>query len=257
MRSWLTEPDEATPKPIARASSPLLRSLGRRLYWGARGLYARRAGTALFERHWSRRGAAEIRTDFSNLHHHHRQWLLERFDPLHPFTSALEVGCGYGANVQLLASRFCDAEVVGIDINPTSVLEGNALLAELGIQHARLLEGKADDLSQFADQQFDVVLTDATLLYIGPDKIEAVIREMRRVSRRALLFVELHRPESRRDRKGLGVFTPDGWVRDYRRLLERFFPDNSITLTKIPQDVWPEGRWGELGHLISVTLGTE
>ena len=169
----------------------------------------------------------------------------------------MEVGCGYGANVQLLASRFSDAEVVGIDINPTSVLEGNALLAELGIQNARLLEGKADNLSRFADQQFDVVLTDATLLYIAPDKIEAVIREMRRVSRRALLFVELHCPESRRDRQGLGVFTPDGWVRDYRRLLKKFFPDNSITLTKSPQDVWPEGRWGELGHLISVTLDTE
>ena len=234
--------------------TPLLRRLGRRLYWEARGLNARRVGTALFERHWSRRGAAEVRADFSNLHHPHRQWLLERLDPLYPFTSALEVGCGYGANVQLLATRFPGAEVVGIDINPISVLEGNALLAELGIQHARLLEGKADDLSRFADHQFDVVLTDAALLYTGPDKIETVIQEMRRVSRHALLFVELHRSESQRDTQGLGTFTPDGWVRDYRRLLNRFFPDDSVTLTKIPQDVWPEGRWVSLGYLITVVL---
>ena len=231
-----------------------MRSLARWLYWAAKALYAHRIGTALFERHWSRRGAAEVRADFSNLHHPHRQWLLERFDPLYPFTSALEVSCGYGANVQLLATRFPGTEVVGIDINPISVREGNAQLDGLGTEHAYLIVGKADDLSQFQDRRFDVVLSDASLLYIGPDKIETVIVEMRRVSRQALLFIELHRQEPRRDSKGLGVFTPDGWVRDYRQLLKRFFRDDSITLTKIPQDVRPEGRWGELGHLISVTL---
>jgi len=133
-------------------------------------------------------------------------------------------------------------------------VRGNARLAELGIEHARLIIGKADDLSQFADRSFDVVFTDAVLCLIGPDKIGKVISEMKRISQRALVFVELHSSGVRRDPTGLGVFTRDGWVRDYRKLLSRFFSDDSITFKKIPADVWPEGRWKDYGSLITVML---
>jgi ubiquinone/menaquinone biosynthesis C-methylase UbiE len=193
-----------------------------------------------------------VRKGFSNVNHPHRELLIKQFEVLYPFTSVLEVGCGYGPNVQLLAAKFPDIEVWGIDINPTSVREGNRRLAEMRIEHARLIVAKADDLSQFADRSFDIVFTDAMLQYIGPEKIRRVIGEMKRISRRALLVVELHQDDEGGDPMGLGFFTPDGWVRDCRKLLKSFSSDDSITLTKIPTDVWPERPWVNLGWIITV-----
>ena len=171
---------------------------------------------------------------------------MKQFDGLYPFTSVLEIGCGYGPNLEHLARRFPDVQVLGIDINPNSVREGNVRLAELGFNRVRLAMGRADALP-FTDRSIDIVFTDATLLYIGPDKIMKVIAEMTRVSRRALLFIELHDMES----GSRHVYTEDGWVRDYRKLLNHFFSDDSLTLTKIPAGVWSEGRWARLGYLIT------
>ena len=221
-------------------------------YWTFMEVLVRLLGASYWEQKWRRRGAEDVKKGFSNITHPHRPWLMEQFDALYPFSSVLEIGCGYGPNVSLLAMRFPDIEVLGFDINAISVREGNAWLAERGIKRAHLIPGKADELSGFADGTIDVVFTDATLLYIGPDKINQVIAEMKRISRKALLFVELHRSDSRRDPGGLGLFTPDGWIRDYRKLLNHFFPDDSIALSKIPADIWPEGRWPDHGCLVTV-----
>ena len=229
----------------------LLRRIRSGAYWGFMGVIHRLAGTRLYERKWAYR-IKSVDVIVSDIEHPHRQWLMEQLDVLWPFSSVLEIGCGYGPNVQLLATRFPTIEVMGLDINPIAVHEGNAGLAQLGIEHARLILGKADDLSQFTDRSIDVVFTDATLLYIGPDKIRQVIAEMRRVSRKALLFVEFHYSGHARDRKALGVHTRDGWVRDYRKILNHFFSDDTITFMKIPTDVWPTGRWPVYGYLINV-----
>jgi SAM-dependent methyltransferase len=99
-------------------------------------------GSWLFERKWARRGLEEIRKGFSNLDHPHRHWLVQQFDALSPFSSVLEISCGYGPNLVHLARRFLTAQCMGIDINPLSVQEGNALLAQLDIDRVRLRVGK-------------------------------------------------------------------------------------------------------------------
>ena len=222
-----------------------------RLYWGFMGLLHRLAGTRLYERQWASRNKPLDRV-LADVEHPHRQWLMEQFDKLYPFSSVLEIGCGYGPNIQLLATRFPSSEIVGLDINPTAIREGNARLTQLGLKHASFLLGKADDLLQFADRSIDVVFTDAVLLYIGPDKVKRVVSEMKRVSRKALLFVEFHDATLQPDTADLGIHTPDGWVRNYRELLSEFFSDDFITLTKIPYDIWVTGRWPSYGHLITV-----
>lgn len=251
MKSWLDALAERKRRAVTWAWA-LLRRPGRHLYWTFVGEAHRICGTRLWERRWFRRGVGEVRKGFSNLNHPHREWLMKQFDALYPFTSVLEIGCGYGPNLELLAMRFPEVEILGIDINPISVREGNIRLAKLGIKNTQLMVGRADALSGFTDSSIDIVFSDATLLYIGPDKIMRVIAEMSRISRRALLFIELHHVDSRRDSGGLGVYTPDGWVRDYRKLLKQFFDEDSITLTKVPADVWPTGQWPAWGYLITV-----
>lgn len=155
----------------------------------------RLVGTGLRERKWVSRGLEDVCKGFSNLNHPHRWWLVEQFDTWYPFTSVLEIGCGYGPNLQLLARRFPGIQMVGIDINPLSVREVNTLPAKLNIGRVQLKVGKADDISHFPDASVDIVFTDALLLYIGSDKIRRVIGEMKQISRRALLFVELHQDD--------------------------------------------------------------
>ena len=53
--------------------------------------------------------------------HSHRTFLVEKISAYRPVSSILEIGCNCGPNLYLLAQRFPDAEIVGIDINPRAV----------------------------------------------------------------------------------------------------------------------------------------
>ena len=106
----------------------------------------------------------------------------------------------------LIAKKFPNAEVRGIDINPMAIQKGDEWLAQEGISNVKLSVGKADELGQFQDGSFDIVFTDAVLVVIGPDKIKEVIKEIIRIARRALIMVEWHCFEPQlRDPYGLGV----------------------------------------------------
>jgi SAM-dependent methyltransferase len=92
----------------------------------------------------------------------------------------LDVGCGTGANLELLA-RFGDAE--GVDVSPDAL----AFCRERGLQNVRL--GEAEHLP-FADASFDLVTGLDVVEHLDDDV--AGLQEMRRILRpggRALLFV--------------------------------------------------------------------
>ena len=136
-----------------------------------------------------------------------------------------------------------------------AVQKGNDWLAQEGISNVKLLEGKADELDQFQDKSFDVVFTDAVLIYIGPDKINEVIREMIRITQKALILVEWHSFEpERKDLYGLGVYHSGCWKRDYLALLKEFVPEERIHVTKITEDIWPDKNWSEVGAVIEIVM---
>lgn len=229
----------------------MFRQVTSRVYWRLIEAVHRLVGTRLYEKKWK----AYIRSKdimMAGIKHPHRLWLFEQINSFYPFSSILEIGCSYGPNVEILAKRFTNVDVVGLDISQNSVNSGNGRLSQHGLDNAYLVHGKADDLSRFDDKSIDIVFTDATLLYIGPDKIKTVVAEISRINRRALLFCELHRPYLSKNSDDLDNYTRDGWVRDYKKLLSQFSPDDSITLKKIPTDIWPEGRWPRYGYLITV-----
>lgn len=230
---------------------PLYRFI-RNLYWKLLGLKARILGTRIEERRWAKRNLNQIQKGFSNLNHPHRQFLVKKISTFRPFSSILEIGCGYGPNLYWLAKQFPDIELVGIDINPLSIREGNKFLMREAISNVKLIWGKVDELDQFQDKSFDIVFTDALLIYIGPDKIKKVIREMVRISRRALILVELHH-EQRESSENLGIYYYGYWLRNYVDLLKEFVPKDKIRLTKIPKELWG-GNWEKLGYIIEVTI---
>jgi ubiquinone/menaquinone biosynthesis C-methylase UbiE len=68
-----------------------------------------------------------------------------------PVSRALDVGTGTGQGARLLAKRFPDAEVTGVDVAPAMLDEARRLAPEL-----TFLEGDAARLP-FDDESFDVV----------------------------------------------------------------------------------------------------
>ena len=139
--------------------------------------------------------------------------MVETISNLNP-NSILEIGCNCGPNLYLLAKKFLNAEIIGIDINSMAVQKGNEWLAQEGFSNVKLLESKADELGQFQDKSFDVVFTDAVLIYIGPDKIKEIIENMIRITRKALILMEWHSFEpDHKDPFGLGVYHFGCWKR--------------------------------------------
>jgi len=196
-----------------------------------------------------------IKGYWDSRNHRHRSFLLERIFRFSPISSILEIGCNCGPNLSLIAKKFPSTEVRGIDVNPMAIQKGNELLAQEGISNVKLSVGKASELAQFQDKSFDIVFTDAVLIYIGPDKIKEVVREMLRLTRRALILVERHCFEPQNGNpNGLGVYRYGCWERDYLTLLKQFVPEKHISITKITEDLWPEERWQKSGAIIEVIV---
>ena len=194
-------------------------------------------------RHVYKRGWAE--SYIQSFSHPHRQLLAKKISSDEPFTDVLEIGCASGPNLYLLAKKFPHAHFVGVDINPEAVKQGNIFFKRQGVRNVSLLVGKADDLGKFSDRSFDIVFTDAVLMYIGPDKIRKVAAEIERVVRKAILLVE-HHSEQESD---LGSYKEKWWLRDYAKLFQPF--SNQINVTRITSETWG-GNWAKFGYIIEI-----
>jgi ubiquinone/menaquinone biosynthesis C-methylase UbiE len=187
------------------------------------------------------------------INHPHRQILVGRISSYAPFGRILEIGCNTGPNLYLLAVKFPQAKFYGIDINPEAVRKGNEWFEKLSVKNIVLSLGRADQMDGFSSKSMDVVFTDSTLMFIGPDKIYRVIGGMIRVARKALVFNEHHlEPKVGNERE---CFYDYGhWIYDYHTLLEKYVPSKDIRITKLPEGAWDDERWKKFGAVIEVKL---
>lgn len=193
---------------------------------------------------------SEVKKGLDSLNHPHRPWLVEKISSFQP-KNILEIGCGYGPNLYWLAKRNPNAKIRGLDINPKIIEEAdNFLIAKnLSIIDIKLSVGKAEELNYFEDKSFDIVFTDAVLMYVDSDKIRKVIQEMIRISNKGLILVEWHKEGPDTYDSHIG-----NWTRDYLKLLKQFIPEKQIKITKISKELWPNKNWIKLGYLIEVKL---
>ena len=175
--------------------------------------------------------------DDLNINHPHRETLLGLLDGL-DFKSILEVGCGCGSNLSLIKKEYPDVRLAGIDINRSSIIK-----AKENLKDVQLIVGDVNDLP-FKDKSFDVVLSDAVLMYISPEEIKKVKFEMLRVARKALILVEFHSEGL----SSLGDTMFGHWARNYKEL----FKDYDVQLTKVRN--WTERNWQTVGYFITIKL---
>ena len=117
---------------------------------------------------------------------------------------------------------------------------------EIG-QNNKLLCHLPDDLKYFKNKSFDVIFTDAVLIYIGKDKIRKIISEMQRIAKKAIILVEFHYEQE----NILGFYEKGFWVRNYRKLFQLL--NLKTRIVKIPPNAWG-GNWEERGFIIEVKL---
>jgi ubiquinone/menaquinone biosynthesis C-methylase UbiE len=168
-----------------------------------------------------------------------------------------------------IAKKFPEAEVRGIDINPMAVQKGNEWFRQEGISNVKLEVGRAQELAQFADKSFDVVFTDAVLIYISPSEIKQVVKEILRISRAVVLcewqlfnvwsalllnayYCLRLKSEAFKFKSASKGFFVGHWARDYRILFKEFVPKENICITKLPKEVWDDKGWQKWGAIIEV-----
>ncbi len=196
---------------------------------------------------WTKRDRDWAEENWNSRNHPHRAYLIEKIATFSPLSNVLEIGCATGVNLYLLAKRFPDTEIRGIDINPHAVDMGNKGLSRKEITNVKLSIGRTENLSQFKDKSFDVVFTDAVLIYIQPKDIKIVLKEMIRIARKGLILIERHA-------SGSDTYTKGCWVRDYVTPLKQYTPKEQIEVTKITKDIWDDEGWGKNGYLIEARL---
>ena len=231
-------------------------------------LKERLLGTSVKEREWATRhlrGGDDwcnsnipgdpdewVKGEWDSREHGHRRLLVETIARYEGISGILEVGANCGPNLYLLSKRLPKAELVGVDINQFVVDKGNEFFAKEGITNVKLLCQKADDLGNFKDKSFDVVFTDAVLIYIGPDKIAKVMKDMVRLARKAIVFVEYHSFDG--DPNWQGVYYHGKWKRNYVEMFKKFVPSGQVRVTKITYDIWPDQRWSEVGAVVECLM---
>lgn len=96
-----------------------------------------------------------------------------------PGMDVLDLGCGDGTTALPAAKR--GANVLGVDIAANLVAAGNARATAAGLHNLRFQEGDASDLSDLADESFDLVVSIFGAMF-APRPLD-VAREMVRVTR--------------------------------------------------------------------------
>ena len=207
-------------------------------------LYRMFTSTKKNEKYWKDR-KVDWKQAYWNPEHPHRDMIIEELKRF-SFKSIFEMGCACGANLYRIHQEFPWAEFGGMDANADAIT-----LAKQMLPRAQILDvGHAEDI-YFSDKSIDIVMTDATLIYTGRDRINKTMDEMVRIARNGVLFCEFH---SDKWWKRLDLeFGSHLHAYDYNKLLkERNCYD--IKITKIPKEAWPILPWETFGYIISARL---
>lgn len=192
------------------------------------------------------KGSGWVREYLCSTAHPHREQVVAAIAAFSPFESILEIGCNAAPNLILLADRFPHTRLMGIDINKQAIKTGEKHLKDLGVENIKLFVGKADQLGWIKDKSIDVVFTDAVLMFVGPDKIYGLLREMERIARKGLIFNEYHSlvPPA-------GNYDGGRWVYNYEKLFQESFPSAKWEIRK---SMFTGGGWDKYGAFMEVRL---
>lgn len=183
---------------------------------------------------------------WKSVNHPHRKLLVDTIVRHNP-SSVLEIGCNVGINLGLINERLPKCLCCGIDINREAIKQGiDKFHFKEKNNNIWMWQMAADQMEYLGTMKsFDVIFSDASLIYIGDDKIDKVFSEISKRVKKAVVFLERHNPSllhSAEYKDGL-------WNRNYVRLIDKYLPEfYHMQEIKIGKDVWSE--WSENGYIV-------
>lgn len=164
--------------------------------------------------------------------HPHRKLIIKAIRDL-GVSTLMEIGCGAGVNLVNIRRYYPQMQVGGVDVNEEAIETAKRLIPN-GILDAR----SADDLF-FDRKSVDCTLSDMCQIYFSPLRIGKVLKEIKRVTGRYVIFIEFH---STSWLKRLALWLATGYFSyDYKKLLLKHdFHD--IELRKLKESDWPGGE---------------
>lgn len=193
-----------------------------------------------FDKEWSMGCISE-----NTINHPHRKLLIDEISKFHPFENVLELGCASGANLFLLAKKYPNVKFCGVDVSEKAIKEGQKFFAEKNIKNVELQVGSILNLENIKNKSIDVIFSDATLLYVGKEKIDDVFKAIVRVAKKGIVLCEQHTDNR--------SFYDDKWVHNYKEIANKIFPMVKINFTKILESIWA-GDWAKYGYIIEIKL---
>ncbi len=216
-------------KKIKREANKIFGSKIDELYWKFR---------HFFDRNWAKSYISE-----KSINHPHRKILIEKISNYSSFERVLEIGCASGPNLYLLAKKFSKTKFYGIDVNKNAIKTGRKFFKKENINNVFLKVGNVRNLRVFKDKSVDVVFTDAVLIYEGPEKIKGILKEMLRVTKKAIILCE----QASNDLP----FYKDHWFHNYKKIFSQLLPTVQVKTTKISKEIW-SGDWEKFGYIIEI-----
>jgi len=154
-----------------------------------------------------------------------------------PVRSTLEVGCGQGGNLRQIVTILEPDDVYGIDINAGAIER-----ARRNAPGAHVLHSIARDLP-FENSRFDLVYTVGVLIHQPDESLPLVMAEIVRCSRRFVLWIEYHAPET----VEVPYHDVEGTLfkRDYGGLYRELFPELTVHSEGFlpPEAGFDRGAW--------------
>jgi ubiquinone/menaquinone biosynthesis C-methylase UbiE len=181
----------------------------------------------------------------SGLDHPHRSEIITELKRFPEIGTVLEIGSSWGPNLVLINKHNPDIYCTGIDISRNMVDAGTRYFKKQGYKKIRLIRGDMTLLTSFGDNEFDLIISDAALIYVDARKIVHLASEMARVAKSGLILVEFDQD----NKDPLGQLFEAAWIRDYEMLFHNYA--SRIDKRRISEKIWP-GKWSANGKIISI-----
>lgn len=198
-------------------------------------------GTEENKRYWSER-KIDWKTAYLDTAAHPHRFMISSILKTFDWNSLLEVGCGAGANLfNIINTHPKGKQLGGVDVSDDALAVCNQTF-----QGAFFKKCSVEDI-MMSDSSVDVILSDMTLIYISPKRIDVVIEELKRVARARVVLCEFHIASwweriIFRIKTGYNAY-------DYVKLLEKHGLYD-VTRYKIPKEAWPGGLQEKVGYVI-------
>jgi len=113
-----------------------------------------------------------------------------------PFTSVLELGCGFGRITKLLLNNYNGIrEYVAVDLSTHQIENAKKYLKSISRSNISLTFQVSDIKSFQSKKKYDLVLLSEVLMHILPSEIESVINKVISLSKKHIINIDWYEEE--------------------------------------------------------------